>query len=206
MNADLFRSSVQLESLPIPDADVSLLRAIDLGAPYDEILARLIDETAWQSETIVMWGKPYVSPRLVCWYGDEGTAYFYSGIQHHPLPWTPLLSQLRRRVEEESGTRFNSVLLNYYRGERDSVAMHSDDEKELGPEPVIASLSLGQTRTFVMRHKSDRSQKTRRLPLESGSLLLMKGATQRCWQHGVPKQTKPCGPRVNLTFRQRLSR
>jgi alkylated DNA repair dioxygenase AlkB len=205
VNADLFRSAPVLERLPIPDADVSLLRVLDLGLPYDVVLERLIDETPWRSETILMWGKEYVSPRLVAWYGDAGTTYLYSGIQHHPVAWTPLLSDLRRRVEEATRTRFDSVLVNYYRGEKDSVAMHSDDEKELGREPVIASLSVGETRTFVMRHKTDRSQKTRRLVLESGSLLLMQGPTQRCWQHGVPKEKHPCGPRVNLTFRQRLT-
>jgi alkylated DNA repair dioxygenase AlkB len=204
VNADLFRTATTLERLPIPDADVSLLRSIDLGLPYDLVLQRLINETPWRSETILMWGKQYLSPRLVAWYGDAGTTYFYSGTQHHPLDWTPLLSELRRRVEHAAQTRFDSVLVNYYRNEKDSVAMHSDDEKELGPEPVIASLSIGETRTFVMRHKTDRSQKTRRLVLESGSLLLMQGATQRCWQHGVPKEKNPCGPRVNLTFRQRL--
>jgi alkylated DNA repair dioxygenase AlkB len=149
-----------------------------------------------------MWGREYVSPRLVAWYGEPGASYLYSGIRHEPLAWTPLLANLRRRVEAATATSFDSVLCNFYRDKRDSVAMHADDERELGPEPVIASLSIGETRTFVMRHKTDRSQKTRRLTLESGSLLLMRGPTQRCWQHGVPKEKRPCGPRVNLTFRQ----
>jgi alkylated DNA repair dioxygenase AlkB len=205
MDAPLFHGVASFERLAIQDADVSLLRSLDLGLPHDVVLKRLVEETPWRSETIRMWGRQYVSPRLVAWYGDEGTTYLYSGIQHHPIPWTPLLADLRRRVEEATDARFDSVLVNYYRGERDSVAMHSDDEKELGPEPVIASLSVGETRTFVMRHKTDRSQKTRKLVLESGSLLLMQGSTQRCWQHGVPKETHPCGPRVNLTFRQRLT-
>ena len=152
-----------------------------------------------------MWDKTYLQPRLVAWYGDEGASYEYSGKRYEALPWTPLLLDLRERVEGAAAVRFNSVLLNYYRDQRDSVAMHSDDERELGSEPVIASLSLGETRTLVFRHKSDRAQKTMRLPLESGSLLLMKGPTQRCWQHGVPKETRPCGPRVNLTFRQVLT-
>jgi alkylated DNA repair dioxygenase AlkB len=205
MNAGLFGAAGALEHLSIPDADVSLIRDLDLGLPGDVIVRRIVEETPWRSETILMWGKEFVSPRLVAWYGDEGTTYVYSGIRHHPLAWTPLLADLRRRVEEAAQEHFDSVLVNYYRGERDSVAMHSDDEKELGREPVIASLSIGETRTFVMRHKTDRSQKIRRLVLESGSLLLMKGPTQRCWQHGVPKEKSPCGPRVNLTFRQRLT-
>src|SRR5205085_9445527 len=107
-----------------------------------------------------------------------------------------------RKVEGASGADYNSVLLNYYRDHRDSVAMHSDDEPELGAEPTIASLSLGGTRTFVMKHRSDAARKSERIALPSGSLLVMKGPTQRCWQHSVPKESAPCGPRVNLTFRK----
>ena len=201
----LFPEQTDLARLPIPDAEVFFLRSMPLGASTDEILARLVIETAWRSETVRMWEKTYAQPRLMAWYGDEGTSYVYSGTRYDPLPWTPLLGDLRRRVEAVAGERFNSVLLNWYRDHRDSVAMHSDDERELGRTPVIASLSLGETRTFVLRHKTDRSHKPWRLPLTSGSLLVMKGPTQRCWQHGVPKQTNPCGARVNLTFRQILT-
>jgi alkylated DNA repair dioxygenase AlkB len=101
-----------------------------------------------------------------------------------------------------AGCPFNSVLINYYRDHRDSMGMHSDDEPELGPNPVIASLSLGQTRQFVMRHKTNRALKIMRMNLDSGSLLLMKGETQTHWKHGIPKESQACGPRVNLTFRR----
>lgn len=205
MSESLFPEARVLVPIPMRDAEVLFLRTLPLGEPPDAVLARLVSETPWRSETIRMWDKTYLQPRLVAWYGDEGASYEYSGKRYEALPWTPLLLDLRERVEGAAAVRFNSVLLNYYRDQRDSVAMHSDDERELGSEPVIASLSLGETRTLVFRHKSDRAQKTMRLPLESGSLLLMKGPTQRCWQHGVPKETRPCGPRVNLTFRQVLT-
>lgn len=190
--------------IPLKDADVRFLRSLDLGRDPVEVLDLLVAETPWRSETVKMWDKVYVQPRLIAWYGDEGASYVYSGKRYDPLPWTPLLADLRGRVEAATSERYNSVLVNWYRDHRDSVAMHADDERELGSTPVIASLSLGETRTFVMRHKTDRSLKPKRFELPSGSLLVMKGATQRCWMHGVPKETRPCGSRVNLTFRRIL--
>jgi len=113
----------------------------------------------------------------------------------------PQLSDIKARIEAVAGSAFNSVLLNYYRDHRDSVGFHSDDEPELGARPVIASLSLGEERTFILKHKRSNTAEPMRLRLTSGSLLLMKGETQLCWRHGVPKENRPCGPRVNLTFR-----
>jgi alkylated DNA repair dioxygenase AlkB len=123
-----------------------------------------------------------------------------------PLAWTETLSAIRTRVEDATQTKFNSVLLNYYRNQNDSMGLHSDDEPELGPQPVIASVSLGERRTFILKHKRRRDLKPVRLPLESGSLLLMKGDTQLNWKHGIHKESRPCGPRVNLTFRRIYSR
>lgn len=202
MNETLFADGKELARIPMPDADVVLRRSIDLGLPADEVLARLVSEIAWREETITLWGKTMLQPRLVAWHGDPDASYVYSGRRFDPQPWNELLSRLRAVVEAVAGAQFNSVLLNYYRDGRDSVAMHSDDETELGREPLIASLSLGETRTLVFRHKTNKAIKTWHLPLTSGSLLVMKGPTQRCWQHAVPKMTAPCGPRVNLTFRQ----
>ena len=197
----LFGDTGERVRLAIPDADIVLHRAIDVGAPADECLARLISEIAWREETIKMWGRTMRQPRLVAWYGDAGASYRYSGKRYDPNPWTPLLASLRRRVEALAETTFDSVLANFYRDEHDSVSMHSDNERELGPEPCIASLSFGETRTFALRHIA-RAHPTVRIPLESGTLLVMKGATQRCWQHAVPKEKTPRGPRVNLTFRK----
>ena len=152
-----------------------------------------------------MWGKQYSQPRLVAWYGDPDCSYTYSGITLEPLQWTDLLLDIKSRIEYITATTFNSVLLNYYRDHRDSMGLHSDDEPELGEQPEIASLSLGEQRTFVLKHKTNKLAKPVRLKLESGSLLLMKGNTQRYWKHGLSKETRPCGPRVNLTFRRIIS-
>ena len=153
-----------------------------------------------------MWGRRLPQPRLAAWYGDAEASYAYSGIELHPLPWTPLLLDIKTRIEETVGSNFNSALLNYYRDHRDSVGFHSDDEPELGAEPVIASLSLGEARTLVFRHRLDRSRKSIRIELGDGSLLLMRGATQRNWKHGIAKERRPCGARVNLTFRRIIQR
>lgn len=202
MAGDLFGNSTRWERLAVPDADVRILRSLDLGAPAAAVLAQLLGEVAWRQESIVLFGKPMLQPRLLAWHGDAGAAYTYSGVRHEPLAWTPLLASIRQSVQAATGLDFNSVLLNLYRDERDSMGMHADDEPELGPEPAIASLSLGEERTLVLRHRRDRSVRSWRLPLPSGSLLLMQGATQANWHHGVPKRTAPCGPRVNLTFRR----
>jgi alkylated DNA repair dioxygenase AlkB len=191
-----------LERLRIPDADLRYAPAIELGTPADALLRSLIDTIAWRSESIVLWGRTYAQPRLIAWYGDEGKHYTYSGLTLVPLPWTPLLAQIKERVEQLTTVRFNSVLLNYYRDGNDSMGMHSDDEPELGPNPVIASLSLGAERTFILKHRTKRETKPLHLQLSSGSLLLMQGETQTHWKHGIAKEKRTCGPRVNLNFRR----
>jgi alkylated DNA repair dioxygenase AlkB len=201
---DLFASSAILTRLPMEDADVSHAEYLEIGASTEVTLQRLITEIPWRSESVVLWGKKYQQPRLIAWYGDVGTNYTYSGITLSPLPWTQNLRDIKRSVEELAGATFNSVLANYYRNNRDSMGFHSDDEPELGHSPTIASVSFGETRTFVMRHKFRRDVSAVKLKLGSGGVLLMKGATQTCWEHGIPKQTRPCGPRVNLTFRRIL--
>jgi len=200
-DGDLFARPV-LEQIPVGEAEVFYLRQIPLDHPAEVIMHRLIAETPWRSEHIVVWGKTFLQPRLVAWYGDEGRKYRYSGIDLNPLPWTDLLTDIKTRVEAIARAEFNSVLLNYYRDNRDSMGFHSDDEPELGPRPVIASLSLGEQRTFILKHKTTKALKPVRLRLPSGSLLLMRGETQRNWKHGIEKETRPCGPRVNLTFRR----
>jgi alkylated DNA repair dioxygenase AlkB len=165
------------------------------------MLARLIDETKWRQEAVRIYGKHYDQPRLVAWYGDVGMKYDYSGISLIPLPWTDLLLDTKRRIEDCTESTFNSVFLNLYRDHNDSMGFHSDDERELGREPTIASLTFGATRTFVMKHKRDREIPLAKIPLEAGSVLLMKGKTQHFWKHGILKQRETCGPRVNLTFR-----
>ena len=204
MTQDLFANG-EFELVDLPDADICYAARVDLGADPDLILKQLVDEIPWRTEVVNLWGKEYQQPRLVAWFGDADARYTYSGLSLEPLPWTALLSMLRSRVEALSGATFNSVLLNYYRDHRDSMGMHSDDEPELGKHPTIASLSLGAPRTLVLKHKFRNDLKPVRMTLDSGSLLLMKGGTQHHWKHGINKVSRPCGSRVNLTFRRILS-
>ncbi|HEY0061635.1 MAG TPA: alpha-ketoglutarate-dependent dioxygenase AlkB [Telluria sp.] len=194
---DLFAPDTALLPIPLEDGQLAMLTQLPLPISNEEVLARLVAETPWRAESITLWGKSFLQPRLTAWHGDA--RYTYSGLRLDPLPWTALLTQIREAVEAVTGRRFNSVLLNYYRNEHDSMGMHSDDEAELGPEPAIASVSFGATRTFILRHK--RNKRSVKLDLSAGSLLLMDGATQTNWRHGINKLSRPCGPRINLTFR-----
>ena len=202
---DLFSLDRQFEPIDMPDADISILHEIGMPMPYDQMLRKLIDQTIWRQEDVKIYGKVYQQPRLVALYGDSGKQYDYSGISLHPLPWTDLLREIKRRVEDCTDARFNAVFLNLYRDHNDSMGFHSDDEKELGKNPVIASLTFGATRTFLLKHKHKKEIPLQKIPLEAGTVLLMKGETQHFWKHGINKQTKPCGPRINLTFRTLLS-
>lgn len=202
MTGDLFRTSGNFEQIPMPDAEVYHLPHMILDPTPDVVMNRLMLAVPWRHEEIVVWGRKHAQPRLTAWFGDPGCNYTYSGIAMNPLPWTELLLDVKTRIEAAARSAFNSVLLNYYRDHRDSMGLHSDDEPELGPRPVIASLSLGAERVFVMRHKTRRDLKPLRLTLASGSLLLMKGDTQHHWRHGIARERRPCGPRINLTFRR----
>jgi len=199
---DLFASTDELQPLPMDGADISYLRRMQLPLDEDDVMAQLVSEVPWRSEKITVWGKTHMQPRLIAWYGDEGCNYTYSKTTMVALAWSPLLSQIRQTVEHHAGMTFNSVLLNYYRDHRDSMGFHSDDEPELGQRPTIASLSLGTPRTLIFKPRGDLRADDVKLVLESGSLLLMRGDTQKNWKHGIMKQTRPCGGRVNLTFRR----
>lgn len=190
-----------MSQLSLPGADLTLIRRPDLGAPSAELLQQLLEQTPWQQESITLYGKTHLQPRLLAWHGAPGAVYRYSGKTYQPQPWTDLLLQLREKMSELAGASFNSVLLNYYRDQRDSMGLHADDEPELGPQPIIASLSLGEKRVLYFRHKRDRATKGIDVPLPSGSVLIMRGPTQDNWKHGIRKLTRQCGPRVNLTFR-----
>jgi alkylated DNA repair dioxygenase AlkB len=202
LTADLFPTDERLELILMKDAEVYYLHHLSLAQAPHIVMRLLIDEVPWRAEKIVVWGRTYPQPRLIAWYGDAGKNYTYSSIQLTPLPWTTALLDIKSRVEAVARTDFNSVLLNYYRDHRDSMGLHSDDEPELGERPILASLSLGEERTFILKHKREKDLKPIRLKLASGSLLLMKGDTQRYWKHGIDKEKHPCGPRVNLTFRR----
>ena len=202
---DLFTLDRQFEPIPMPDAGVSILHEIEMPLPYDMILQKLMEQTKWRQESVRIYGKVHQQPRLVSLYGDPGKRYDYSGIALFPLPWTDLLREIKRRIEDCTEVSFNAVFLNLYRDHNDSMGFHSDDERELGKNPAIASLTFGATRTFLLKHKFHKDLPTVKVPLAAGTVLLMKGPTQHNWKHGINKQTTPCGPRVNLTFRSLLS-
>ena len=202
---DLFTLDRHFVPIEMPDGDVSILHNMETHQSYDTILRKLIDDTKWRQEAVRIYGKEHQQPRLVAWYGDPGKQYNYSGISLTPLPWTDLLREIKRRIEDCTECTFNSVFLNQYRDHHDSMGFHSDDERELGPEPKIASLTFGATRTFVMKHKFRKEEPNQRIPLDAGTVLLMKGSTQHFWKHGIMKQAQACGPRVNLTFRTIVS-
>lgn len=202
MQSDLFSSTAALTPIPVEDGALYFLERLPLRLSNQEVFARLLQETAWRAEHISLWGKQYLQPRLTAWHGDAEAVYRYSGMTLTPLPWTALLTELRQAVEDATACRFNSVLLNYYRDQNDSMGFHSDDEAELGPAPAIASLSFGAARTFILKYKSKKTCKPIKLALGDGALLLMAGATQKNWRHGINKESGACGPRVNLTFRK----
>lgn len=184
----------------LQDADLTFYPACFQPEASDALLADLLHSINWQQDHIKIYDRQIPLPRLTAWYGDPGTTYRYSGITMQPQSWTAALTQIKQAIEPLAGIKFNSVLLNLYRDGRDSVAWHSDDEPELGPNPVIGSVSFGATRRFCLRHKFDRSLK-QEIALTHGSLLLMRGPTQQFWQHQIPKTNKSVAPRINLTFR-----
>lgn len=186
--------------IDLPGADIQWLPQW-LPAPASaDLFERLVRQVPWEVHRIRMFGQMVDSPRLSCWVGDADAAYRYSGTRFEPRPWTPALQELRARLAAETGCAFNSVLLNRYRDGHDSMGWHSDDERELGPQPLIASLSLGATRRFAFRHRRERPLR-RDLDLGPGDLLLMGGDTQALYHHSLPRTAKPVGERINLTFR-----
>ena len=165
----------------------------------NEWLSKLMRDLQWQEETLFIAGRSVRVPRLTAWYGHPEAKYRYSGRTHDPLAWNQALLTLKDHVEALCGSSFNSVLANFYRNGNDSIGWHADNERELGPRPLIASLSLGAERNFEIRHNLTRE--ILRLRLHSGSLLIMSGDFQTCWQHRIPKQRAILAPRINLTFR-----
>ena len=167
----------------------------------EDYLEQLIQQVEWQSTTIKMFGKEILEPRLTAWYAGLTVKYTYSNSTRTPTPWTPLLLELKKKVEEKSGHEFNGLLLNYYRDGSDYMGWHSDNEKELGLEPIIASLSFGEERNFQFKHKERNDLQVITIQPKTGSLIIMKGSTQANWKHRISKTSKMMGPRVNLTFR-----
>ncbi len=178
-------------------------RAGFAGAAAPDWRRALLRDTPWSQPRVRLFGRQLDSPRLACWYGDAGAVYTYSGQRNRPRPWTPLLEEIRRAVEHDSGEIFNSVLLNLYRDGDDRMGWHADDEAELGEQPLIASLSLGACRRFRLAHRR-RRQRRCELLLGDGSLLLMRPPLQSEWRHCVPREPAVTAARINLTFRRVL--
>lgn len=189
--------------LPLPDAELRFDPHWLGPVEADGLMAVLQAQAPWSVHRIRIFGREVDSPRLSCWIGDPQARYRYSGALFEPHPWPAALRPLRRRLRDELGVDFNSVLANLYRDGRDAMGWHSDDEPELGAEPVIASISLGATRRFVLKHRHD-AERRLALDLPHGSLLVMAGETQRHCRHALPRTARPVGERINLTFRQIL--
>ncbi len=193
--------------VPVSQQSLGLggLRELDYMPAYlssdyaRQLLQTLRAELAWKQESITLYGRPVLQPRLTCWYGDTEAQYHYSGLHLQPLPWHRDLRVLRDSLQTDLGHRLNSVLANAYRSGADSMGWHADNEPELGRHPLIASISLGEERNFLLRE--GKRGKSRRLALQHGSLLVMRGDLQRRFQHAVPKTTRQVGLRINLTFR-----
>jgi alkylated DNA repair dioxygenase AlkB len=201
----------EMEMLFQPDSSANLLPHHGVVHYYGTVLAgcdawdyfeALMVTIPWRHDELVMFGKPVVTARKVAWFGDSDFSYTYSGTTKRALPWTRELSALKTLAEEKTGAAFNSCLLNLYHHGGEGMGWHSDDEKELVRDASIASMSLGAERKFDFRHKE--TKETVSVTLEHGSLLAMKGETQRYWQHRLPPSKKVTEPRINLTFRTRV--
>lgn len=186
-------------ALDLPDADIVYYPSFFDGATSDALYQELLHGIPWQQDVIKVFGKNHNQPRLTALFGNDGKPYSYSNITMQPHPWTLLLQKLKYQIESVVPVSFTSVLLNYYRDGKDSNGWHADNEKELGANPIIASLSFGASRVFQLKHNSLPVKQN--IVLKSGSLLLMKGTTQHFWKHQIPKTTAPIGGRINLTFR-----
>ena len=189
-----------LRPIDLPDADVRLDPTWLAAEEAERLFAALQATIPWENHPVRLFGREYPAPRLSCWIGDADATYRYSGLVRTSHPWLPALAAMRDRLEVELDTRFDSVLANLYRDGRDAMGWHADDEPELGDAPVIASLSLGATRRFVLKHRREAARCA--LDLASGSLLVMQGATQANYRHALPRTARPVGERINLTFRR----
>ena len=194
----LFKSEPILFNLP--DSEIIYFPSLFDKKEADAIFAQLINDIPWQQDDIRVFGKIHPQPRLTALFGNQGRSYSYSNITMQPHAWNPLLQKIKSQVERVSETKFTTVLLNQYRDGKDSNGWHADNEKELGINPIIASVSFGAARVFQLKHNTIANLKQNIL-LEHGSLLLMKGTTQHFWKHQIPKTSKIIESRINLTFR-----
>jgi alkylated DNA repair dioxygenase AlkB len=195
-DTELFNSGeLRIKEFDIPDAELKLWEHFFSREESDGFYKKLMEETPWKQEEITVYNKTHLTPRMTVWYGK------------HRLPekverlLTPTLETIKHKVEDTTGIKFTSVLVNLYRDGKDGVGWHRDHDRELGPRPIVASVSFGETRPFEIRHKFRKELAKIKIPLDHGSLLLMAGTMQHFWEHQVPKTAKEIKPRINLTFR-----
>jgi alkylated DNA repair dioxygenase AlkB len=198
MSSDV-KSTVGSNLLPL-DGEAYFYPDLFSAKESEALMFGLQTNIDWKQEPIKIMGKEVMQPRLTAWHGDAGKSYRYSGINMDPAPWIPELLVIKEKIERVSGQTFNSVLLNFYRNGQDSMGWHRDNEKSLGIDPVIGSVSFGTARMFQFKHRQQPELRERIL-LTNGSFLLMKGSTQHHWYHSIPKESKVSGSRINLTFR-----
>ena len=204
MQANLFEDATDPNQYIDHDLGDATIREYPLAfssAESNDYLQHLQKNIQWRQDSLWIAGREVAVPRLQCWMGDHGSRYGYSGMRLQPTPWNSSVLAIRERVECLSGNGFNSVLLNYYRSGQDSVAWHADDEPELGPDPIIASVSFGAERRFQLKHKHQERPPRYQLMLRNGSILIMGKTLQNNWMHQLPKVKGLESPRINLTFR-----
>lgn len=204
---DIFGNSVQQKNVSLAKEGLTVIENGEYiffpnffsKAESDSLLKNLRNNIIWKQESMNMYGKKIDFPRLTAWYGNNDKPYSFSGITLQPLPWSSEILSIKSKIEPAAKTAFNSVLLNLYRDGNDSISWHTDAEKELGTNPVIASVNFGATRKFQLRHI--KTKEKLEIELTHGSLLIMQGELQHFWQHQVPKTSKVVSERINLTFR-----
>lgn len=194
------RSDNRCESLSLVDARIDYYPRFLTADAARKLFAQLLDTLRWEQPLVTLFGREMPSPRLAAWYGN--VPYTYSGLTHQPRAWPECLASIRSAIGQTVAHEFNGVLANLYRSGQDSMGWHSDNEAELGVNPVVASLSLGAQRRFVLRHRFRKDVALTAIDLEHGSLLVMHGPTQHHWQHSVPKTKRAVNARINLTFRK----
>jgi alkylated DNA repair dioxygenase AlkB len=199
---DLFKEDKQ--HLKLPNAEIEYYPNFLSEVKANRYFEIISEETNWQQDNIKVFGKTYKQPRLTALYGESNQPYSYSNITMYPRPFTKTIMTIKRDIEAISGEKFNTVLINLYRDGNDSNGWHGDNEKELGINPVIASLSLGEVRPFHFKHRKLKEERYK-INLQHGSLLLMKGEMQHHWLHQIAKTKKKIDSRINLTFRRLLN-
>lgn len=190
-----------MESIELQGANLLYLEDFLSNEQADKLFDKLLHYEQWRQDHIKIFGKEILQPRLTALFSDNNNAYTYSGLTMHPEIFPSYLTRIKERSEEICEQSFNACLANLYRDGQDSMGWHADDEKELGTNPVIASVSIGEPRMFHLKHRNNKNL-TYKKRLQHGSLLVMKGDTQKFWKHQLPKTKKQIGPRINLTFRK----